>query len=124
MHELRHDFRLFYRIWYCGIVSQITFCGIIVEIIWSYNQYNFFFWLQVYSVYSLYTSLTGIFHSSYERYWPIVIILFGILVSRMLHMIVKMILSGTPGISIGKIISSAADVVKEAPGKPSDWIGP
>ena len=94
VHELRQDFRLFYRIWYCGIVSQITFCGIIVEIIWSYNQYNFFFWLQVYSVYSLYTSLTGIFHSSYERYWPIIIILFGILISRMLHMVVKMVLSG------------------------------
>jgi hypothetical protein len=36
VHE-KEGFQLFYRIWYCVIISQITFCGIIVEIIWSYN---------------------------------------------------------------------------------------
>jgi len=45
VHAENEGFQLFYRIWYCVIISQITFCGIIVEIIWSYNQYNFFFWL-------------------------------------------------------------------------------
>ena len=45
IHE-KAGFDLFYRIWYCVIISQITFAGIIVEIIWSYQQSNnFFFWL-------------------------------------------------------------------------------
>ena len=42
----------------------MTFGGIIVELIWSYNSANFFFWLQVYSAYSLYQCLCGILNSS------------------------------------------------------------
>lgn len=30
-------FQLFYRVWYCVVISQVNLCGIIVEIIWSYN---------------------------------------------------------------------------------------
>ena len=83
-----HDkpgFLLFYRIWYCVIISQITFCGIIVEIIWSYSQYNFFFWLQVYSGYSVYTCLSAILHNKYEKYLPILFLVVSILFSRLLH---------------------------------------
>lgn len=57
---------MFYRLWYCVAISQVTFGGIIVELIWSYNSANFFFWLQVYSAYSLYQCLCGILNSRHD----------------------------------------------------------
>lgn len=57
---------LFYRLWYCVAISQVTFSGIIVELIWSYNSANFFFWLQVYSAYSLYQCVGAVLNSMNE----------------------------------------------------------
>jgi hypothetical protein len=84
MHE-KEDFDLFYRVWYCVIISQITFCGIVVEIIWSQNYNNFFFWLQIYSGYSVYTCLSALIHNKHERYLALGIVVASILVSRLLY---------------------------------------
>ena len=85
---------IFYRIWFCVIISQITFSGIIVELIWSYNQTNFFFWLQVYSWYSIYTCLSAILHNKYEKYIPIAIIIISIFLSRFLDIVVMSLWKG------------------------------
>mmetsp|Transcript_11803 Transcript_11803/g.19935 ORF Transcript_11803/g.19935 Transcript_11803/m.19935 type:complete len:177 (-) Transcript_11803:44-574(-) len=93
VHE-KEGFDLFFRIWYCVVISQITFCSIVVEIIWSYNQNNFFIWLQVYSGYSLYTCLNAVLHNKYEKYLPLLIMLGSILLSKLLHVIVMFVTSG------------------------------
>ena len=54
------------RLWYCVAISQVTFGGIVVELIWSYNSANFFFWLQVYSAYSLYQCVGAVLNTRYE----------------------------------------------------------
>lgn len=100
-HE-KEGFLLFYRVWYCVIISQVNLCGIIVEIIWSYNQYNFFFWLTIYSVYSVFTCLSAILHNKYEMYLSVLIIIVATVFSRVLHFFVRMILSG---ISITEILT-------------------
>jgi len=112
-----HDklgWEMFYRIWYCVIISQITFCGIIVEIIWSYNQYNFFFWLQIYSGYSVYTCLCAILHNKYEKYIPIVILVISILLSRLLHWLVLLVYSGLT------LLESIQSVTTDLPNKIKD----
>ncbi len=93
VHE-KEGFDSFYRIWYCVILSQITYAGIMVEIIWSYNQYNFFFWLQVYSAYSVYTCLNAILHNKYEKYLPIAFLVFSILSSRLIYFLFTRLSSG------------------------------
>lgn len=105
---------MFYRVWYCVIISQITFCGIIVEIIWSYNQYNFFFWLQIYSGYSVYTCLCAILHNKYEKYIPIVILVISILLSRLLHWLVLLVYSGLT------LLESIQSVTTDLPNKIKD----
>jgi hypothetical protein len=122
VHE-KEGFELFYRVWYCVIISQITFCGIIVEIIWSYNQYNFFFWLQIYSAYSLYTCLNAILHNKYEQYIPIMFLACSILCSRLLHWLVIMLSSGL------SLFDSLQNAFLQFPKKLEDaqaeeWIGP
>ena len=86
-HERQYA-NLFYRIWYCIIMSQVTFSGIIVELIWSYNSSNFFFWLQVYSAYSLYTCLCAILHTQYEAYIPIAMIALAVSFSFVVRVLV------------------------------------
>jgi len=101
------------------IISQITFCGIIVEVIWSYNQYNFFFWLQIYSAYSSYTCLNAILHNKYERVLPLVFLFISLLLSRLLHLVVKLILNGE---TLNTLISALTNKISGA--QAEDWIGP
>jgi len=65
-----------------------------VEIIWSYNQYNFYFWLQVYSAYSVYNCLSAILHNKYEKFIPIMFLLVSIFLSRFIHFVVRQVSSG------------------------------
>uniref|UniRef100_A0A7S3ITH9 Uncharacterized protein n=1 Tax=Strombidium inclinatum TaxID=197538 RepID=A0A7S3ITH9_9SPIT len=119
VHE-KEGFELFYRIWYCVILSQITYAGIMVEIIWSYNQYNFFFWLQVYSAYSVYTCLNAILHNKYEKYLPIVFLVASIFLSRLIYFLFKKV-SG--GLSLFDSISELS--ISHLDGsQPQEWIGP
>ena len=123
IHE-KAGFDLFYRIWYCVIISQITFAGIIVEIIWSYQQSNnFFFWLQIYSGYSIYTCLTAIVHNKYEKYLPVAILVISIVLSRFLHMGVVMIMNGGNFFEgLASLYSKFNKEMNEA--SPDYWIGP
>lgn len=122
MHD-KLGWDMFYRVWYCVIISQITFCGIIVEIIWSYNQYNFFFWLQIYSGYSVYTCLCAILHNKYEKYIPIVILVIAIMLSRLLHWLVLLVYSGLTLLeSIQSVTSNLPNKIKDA--HPENLIGP
>lgn len=88
-HEKQYE-ELCYRVWYCIIISQITFSGIIVELIWSYNSRNFFFWLQVYSVYSMYTCLCAIVHNKLEAYIPLGMILASMALSWSMRILTVM----------------------------------
>lgn len=89
----REGWDLFYRIWYCLIVSQITFCGIIVEIIWSYNQNNFFLGLQIYSGYSAYTCLSALLHHKFEKVLPLAIMALSVLLSRLVYFLALLVAS-------------------------------
>ena len=121
MHAIhdRKEFYLFYKIWYCVIISQITFCGIIVEIIWSYNQYNFFFLLQVYSGYSVYTCLNGIIHSKYEKYLPFLFMLIALLISRILLVVFIYYMEGKSAFQMLEAVGH-----KLANPEIDEWIGP
>jgi len=123
IHE-KQGFDLFYRIWYCVIISQITFSGIIVEIIWSYQQSNnFFFWLQIYSGYSVYTCLNAILHNKYEKYIPVAFLVISIIMSRILHFIVIMLMNGGSLVEgVAQLISKFNAEINDA--SPDYWIGP
>lgn len=120
---LESSFELFYRIWFCVIISQITFSGIIVEIIWSYNQYNFFFWLQIYSGYSVYTCLRAMLLYKYDKYIPIVIIILSIVFSRVLHLLILLLWSGLSFLeSLYQLPRQFENEIEES--YPEEWIGP
>ena len=111
---------IFYRIWFCVIISQTTFSGIIVELIWSYNQTNFFFWLQVYSWYSMYTCLSAILHNKYEKYIPILIIIISIFMSRFLDIIVMTLWKGLSLFDCLKQLTSTLENEIDS----DNWINP
>lgn len=90
-----------------------------MEIIWSYNQYNFFFLLQVYSGYSVYTCLNGIIHSRYEMYFPFLFMLIALLFSRILLVV---FISYMDGQSAYQMLQAVA--LKLANPKIDEWIGP
>ncbi len=71
------------RVWLLLILSQIGYCGIIVQVVWNYNP-KFYVILEVYALYSTFVALTAMINSRWEKHISAGILGFALALQRII----------------------------------------